>query len=73
VKSYLCIEDSKEVVGVKMPDDSKSRDALYFVVKAKNWKSAMKNAKNLGAKAVRVLTDSEEATEDKDGLYDIKL
>jgi len=72
MKSYLCIEDSAPVVQVQ-GISGKERDALYFVVKAKNWKEVNKKAKEMGAKAVRVLTPKETATESKDGAYDIEL
>ena len=74
MKPYLCIEDSKEVVGVGgLPKESKSRKSMYFVLKDDNWKSVNKQAKKLGAKVVRVLTDKEIDSETEDGSYDIEL
>ena len=46
---------------------------MYFVLKGDNWKSVNKQAKKLGAKVVRVLTDKEIASEAEDGSYDIEL
>ena len=46
---------------------------MYFILKDKNWKSVNKQAKKLGAKVVRVLTDKEIASETEDGSYDIEL
>tara|TARA_Y100000356_G_scaffold129855_1_gene131416 strand:- start:728 stop:952 length:225 start_codon:yes stop_codon:yes gene_type:complete len=74
MKPYLCIEDSKEVVGVSgLSKESKSRKSMYFVLKGDNWKSVSEHAKKLGAKVVRVLTDKEIASEAEDGSYDIEL
>ena len=48
MKPYLCIEDSKEVVGVSgLSKESKSRKSMYFVLKDDNWKSVNKQAKKL--------------------------
>ena len=71
MKSYLCIEDKKEVV--KSDIKAESRPAIYFVLKAKNWTGAKAEAEKLGAKLVRVLTKKEAASEKKDGSYDVKL
>ena len=73
MKSYLCIEDTKEIVAAQMPEGAEKRDSLYFVLEAKNWKQAMQSAKKLGAKAVRVLTDKELESKAEDGSYDIEL
>ena len=74
MKPYLCIEDTKEAVGVHgLSKESKSRKSMYFVLKDDNWKSVNKQAKKLGAKVVRVLTDKEIASEAEDGSYDIEL
>ena len=74
MKPYLCIEGQKEIVRVSgLPEEAKSRKSMYFVLKDKNWKSVNKQAKKLGAKVVRVLTDKEIASEAEDGSYDIEL
>ena len=50
MKAYLCIEDTKEAVGVHgLSKESKSRKSMYFVLKDDNWKSVNKQAKKLGA------------------------
>ena len=74
MKPYLCIESDKEAVGVtSLPSEMEKRQAMYFVLKAENWKEANKKASDMGAKAVRILTDKEVSTETEDGSYDIKL
>jgi diphthamide synthase (EF-2-diphthine--ammonia ligase) len=74
MKPYLCIESDKEVVGLaNVPKESKERRVMYFVLKAMNWEEASQNAESMGAKAVRILTKKEAATEAEDGSYDIKL
>ena len=74
MKPYLCIEGQKEIVRVSgLPEEAKSRKSMYFVLKDKNWKSVNKQAKKLGAKVVRVVTDKEIASEAEDGSYDIEL
>tara|TARA_Y100000004_G_scaffold104530_1_gene117294 strand:+ start:23 stop:247 length:225 start_codon:yes stop_codon:yes gene_type:complete len=74
MKPYLCIEGQKEIVRVSgLPKEAKSRKSMYFILKDKNWKSVNKQAKKLGAKVVRVLTDKEIASETEDGSYDIEL
>ena len=74
MKSYLCIEKSKEIAEAQgMPKGAKERMAMYFVLEAKNWKQAMQDAKKLGAEAVRVLTDKEAASKTSNGSYDIEL
>ena len=74
MKPYLCIEGEKEIVRVSgLSKETKSRKSMYFILKDKNWKSVNKQAKKLGAKVVRVLTDKEIASEAEDGSYDIEL
>ncbi len=74
MKTYLCIEDTKEVVAFnELSKESKSRKSMYFVLKGDSWKSVSKHAKKLGARIVRVLTDKEVASEAEDGSYDIEL
>jgi len=72
MKSYLCIEYDKEVVKSDIKNATQ-RAAIYFILKANNWKEAGTKAKEMGANVVRVLTKSEAATEAKDGSYDIEL
>jgi len=72
MKAYLCSEEKKEVVEPNLPEGIESRQAIMFIIKAKNWKQAEENAGLYGAKVVRVLTKEEQASEGEDGSYDIK-
>ena len=74
MKSYLCIESEKEAFEASAGfQDKKERAAVYFVLKAESWKQASEQAKEMGAKTVRVLTKKEAKSKSKDGSYDIKL
>ena len=72
MNSYLCIEETREVVpfnGI----ETEERKAMYFILKANSLVEAENKAKSMGAKAIRVLTKEEMASEAKDGSYDIEL
>tara|TARA_Y100000588_G_C13550824_1_gene626125 strand:- start:292 stop:516 length:225 start_codon:yes stop_codon:yes gene_type:complete len=74
MKPYLCVEDSREVVTFEGTiKEQDQRDALYFVLSAKDEKTASDNAEALGGKLVRPLTEQEEQTKAEDGSYDIEL
>ncbi|MAH46839.1 hypothetical protein CMI37_13500 [Candidatus Pacearchaeota archaeon] len=74
MKAYLCIENDKEVIEVSnLPKSEKERKTLYFVMKAESWKEAAEEAKGMGARIIRVLTEEEAVTETKNGSYDIEL
>tara|TARA_Y100001938_G_C7773767_1_gene274525 strand:- start:209 stop:427 length:219 start_codon:yes stop_codon:yes gene_type:complete len=72
MNSYLCIEETKEVVPFE-GIETEQRKAMYFVLKATNLSEAEAKVKPMGAKIVRVLTKKELDTEGEDGSYDIEL